>query len=129
MKIVIIFLFVYIGYLQANTMEKRGLKVSDKSLACYSYGKEIKQAFTSYIRHKETICRNNRRLSICHPGEQNMKLSIFYANLTYNLVHKYLRKCETQASFRYFQWRKKVLISSGKSSDEENSNLVNEPGY
>ena len=47
---------------------------------------------------------------------------------SYNLVHKYLRKCETQASFRYFQWRKKVLISSGKSNDEENSNLVNELG-
>ena len=46
-----------------------------------------------------------------------------------NLVHKYLRKCETQTSFRYFLCRKKVLISREKSSDEENSNLVNEPGY
>ena len=30
-----------------------------------------------------------------------------------NLVHKYSRKCEILASFRYFHWRKNVLISSG----------------
>ena len=29
--------------------------------------------------------------------------------------HKYLRKCETQASFRCFYRRKNVLISSGNS--------------
>ena len=34
----------------------------------------------------------------------------------HNGGHKYLRKCETQASFRCFYWRKNVLISSGKSN-------------
>ena len=34
-----------------------------------------------------------------------------------NLEHKYSRKCETLASFRYFQWCIMVLISSGKSID------------
>ena len=43
--------------------------------------------------------------------------TIITFGVIYNLVHKYLRKCETRASFRYFQWRKKVVISSGKSND------------
>ena len=73
----------------------------------------------------ENAKNNEIKILVLHPDSLKSQKIVF----SDNLVHKYLRKCETQAIFRYFQWRKKVLISSGKSSDEEISNLVNEPGY
>ena len=74
---------------------------------------------------KTENAKNNEIKILVLPPDSLKSQKIVFSD---NLVHKYLRKCETQASFRYFQLRKKVLISSGKSSDEEISNLVNEPG-
>ena len=61
----------------------------------------------------ENAKNNEIKILVLPPDSLKSQKTVF----SDNLVHKYLRKCETQASFRYFQWRKKVLISSGKSND------------
>ena len=61
----------------------------------------------------ENAKNNEIKILVLPPDSLKSQKTVF----SDNLVHKYLRKCETQASFPYYQWRKKVLISSGKSND------------
>ena len=72
----------------------------------------------------ENAKNNEIKILVLSPDSLKSQKAVF----SDNLARKYLRKSETLASFRYFQWRKKVLISSGNFK-RENSNLVNEPGY
>ena len=57
----------------------------------------------------ENANNNEIKILVLPPASLKSQKTVF----SDNLVHKYLRKCETQASFRYFHWRKNVLISSG----------------
>ena len=61
----------------------------------------------------ENAKNNEIKILVLPPDSLKSQKTVF----SDNLVHKYLRKCETQASFPYYQSRKKVLISSGKSND------------
>ena len=61
----------------------------------------------------EDANNNEIKILLLPPDSQKSQKTVF----SENLVHKYSRKCETLATFRYFQWPKKIFISSGKSND------------
>ena len=61
----------------------------------------------------ENANNNEIKILVLPPDSLKSQKTVF----SDNLVQKYNGKFETLASFRYFQWRKKVLISSGKSND------------
>ena len=55
------------------------------------------------VDKRENANNNEIKISVLPSDFLNSQKTVF----SDNLVHKYSRKCETLASFLYFQWRKR----------------------
>ena len=87
------------------------------------YSKKTAISASQIVDKRENAKNKEIKILVLPPDSLKSQKSVF----SDNLVHKYLRKCETQDKFSLFSVVQKGLNFKRKFERRENSNLVNEP--